>query len=216
MWASAEAYALALERRVPLQLVADDGRCIDFDVTRWLDEPDAGDRSVLDRCVEPVLDVGSGPGRMVRSCYERGIAALGVDVAREAVALSNRRGGPALRIDVFDELPAEGRWATILLLDGNVGIGGDVSRLLGRVAGLLAEDGRVIAEATAGPIEAGLLDAERRMTVRLRVDGAAGSGVFPWSVVGPAGLQACAASVGLVVADRWRVAGRDFLMLARG
>ena len=41
-----------------------------------------------------------------------------------------RRGGAALRRDVFAPLPGEGRWYTALLADGNVGIGGDPVALL--------------------------------------------------------------------------------------
>ena len=41
-----------------------------------------------------------------------------------------RLGGPALRRSVFDPLPGEGRWGTALLLDGNIGIGGDPRALL--------------------------------------------------------------------------------------
>jgi len=43
-----------------------------------------------------------------------------------------------VRRSVFDALPAEGRWHTALLADGNVGIGGDPIRLLSRLRGLIA------------------------------------------------------------------------------
>jgi SAM-dependent methyltransferase len=209
MWGTAEAYAVALRRRAPLELVSGGEALIGLDVARWLDDPDTADGTVLDRCVEPVLDVGCGPGRMVRACYDRDIAALGVDVAAEAVALSNSRGGPALLGDVFGDLPAEGSWATILLLDGNVGIGGDVCRLLTRIAALLAEDGVLIAEASPGARD------ERRMAVRLRVGGRLGSELFPWSVIGAAGLVGCARAAGLLLAERWDVDGREFLSFIR-
>ena len=35
---------------------------------------------------------------------------------------------------MFEPLPGEGRWGTVLLLDGNVGIGGDPVALLERAA----------------------------------------------------------------------------------
>ena len=41
-------------------------------------------------------------------------------------------GGPALVRSVFETLPGEGRWDTVLLMDGNIGIGGDPAALLGR------------------------------------------------------------------------------------
>ena len=46
-------------------------------------------------------------------------------------------GRPALRRDVFEPLPGTGRWQTVLLADGNVGLGGDPLRVLRRAAELL-------------------------------------------------------------------------------
>ncbi len=211
MWSSALAYTAALASRAPLELVASDGRAVALDVGRWLADADAADRSVLARCAGPVLDVGCGPGRMVRACRAGGMDALGVDVARDAVALSNARGGPALLLDVFAALPAEGRWRTVLLLDGNIGIGGDVSRLLARTRELLARDGAVVVEVLPGA------STERRMRVRMRVDGVAhpGDRPFPWAVVGASGLLECAAAARLRARDHWRVDGRQFLRLGR-
>ena len=59
------------------------------------------------------------------------------------------RGGAALRRDVFDTLPGEGRWETALLADGNVGIGGDPVALLRRLREVLDPRGRVVAEVAA-------------------------------------------------------------------
>ena len=42
--------------------------------------------------------------------------------------------------------PATGRWQTVLLADGNVGLGGDPRRVLRRAAELLRRGGRCIAE----------------------------------------------------------------------
>jgi hypothetical protein len=58
---------------------------------------------------------------------------LGVDVSPAAVARAKGAGGAVLRRSVFDRLPAEGRWGTALLADGNIGIGGDPHALLRRV-----------------------------------------------------------------------------------
>lgn len=84
-----------------------------------------------------VLDVGCGPGRLVAELAARGRPALGIDVSEAAVAHTARLGGQALRRSVFEPLPGEGRWDTALLLDGNVGIGGDPAALLHRMAQLL-------------------------------------------------------------------------------
>jgi hypothetical protein len=51
---------------------------------------------VRPRCIGPVLDVGCCPHRIVHAPAVQGIPALGVDIADVAVALTNRRGAPAL------------------------------------------------------------------------------------------------------------------------
>ena len=81
-----------------------------------------------------------------RDLIERGVPALGVDQSATAVGLARRSGAPALRRDVFDPLPGTGRWQTVLLADGNVGLGGDPRRVLRRSAELLRHGGRCIAE----------------------------------------------------------------------
>lgn len=87
------------------------------------------DDILLSRCQGLVLDVGCGQGRLVAELNARGIVALGVDVSRQAVNLAAARGACVLRRNVTDRLPLEGRWGTILLADGNIGIGGDVDTL---------------------------------------------------------------------------------------
>ena len=68
----------------------------------------------------------------------RGVPALAIDITPGAVLLARSSGALALQRDVFGHLPATGRWATVLLADGNIGIGGDPLSLLRRDApGLL-------------------------------------------------------------------------------
>src|SRR5262249_61088585 len=67
------------------------------------------------------------------------ITPSGADLARSSGALVMLR-------DVFDRVPGTGRWTTVLLADGNIGIGGDPAALLRRVAELLAPQGRAIVE----------------------------------------------------------------------
>jgi len=83
---------------------------------------------------------------LVVSLVERGIPALGVDQSATAVGLARRSGAPALLRDVFDPLPGAGRWQTVLLADGNVGLGGDPWRVLRRASELLQRGGRCVAE----------------------------------------------------------------------
>lgn len=203
-------YEESLACRDTLQLVAADGRLLCLDIDRYLAGCDATDGTVLDRCRGPVLDVGCGPGRIVQALAERGVAALGVDIAETAVALSLERGGTALNRSVFDRVPGEGRWPTALVLDGNVGIGGDVDRLLARLTDLLAPDGRMIVEVATDATADEVLD------VRFGRDGQAGPGPsFPWAVIGEQALVARAARLGLYPAECWSMTGRAFVELTR-
>ena len=73
-----------------------------------------------------MIEVGCGPGRMVRSLDHARRAVLGVDISSVAVEAGSRGGGQVLRRHLTDSPPGEGRWPTVLPLDGEVGIGGDV------------------------------------------------------------------------------------------
>lgn len=193
----------------PLFLRRDDGWLLPLDVERWCADADAADESVLARCGGSVLDIGCGPGRLVAALAGRGHTALGIDVSPAAVRRTVRRGGTALCRSVFDPLPGERRWATALLVDGNIGIGGDPVALLRRIAGILAPSGRLIAEAAA-------VEVDERCEVRLD-DGRGGLGTpFPWARVGPGALLHHAARAGWAVTRAWTAAGRHFAELAPG
>jgi SAM-dependent methyltransferase len=159
-----------------------------------------GDGLLLDLCDGPTLDVGCGPGRMTQLLAERGTIVLGIDVVPEAVWQTRDRGVGALIRDVFDRVPAEGRWHTVLLADGNLGIGGDPVRLLQRLARLLAPGGRVVAD--VAPPGTGL----RSGTVRLAAGGLT-SEPFPWAVVGADAVAGVAARAGFRAETR-SLAGR--------
>ena len=96
------------------------GEVIALPVARWMGDPTPEETEVLARAVAPVLDVGCGPGRHVLALARRGLLVLGIDVAPYAVALAQSQGAPVLERSVFARLPGAGRWATVLLLDGNV------------------------------------------------------------------------------------------------
>jgi Methyltransferase domain len=115
----------------------------------WCRDHLAGDATLLDRCVGSVLDVGCGPGRLTAALNTRGNRALGIDTSAAAVRLARRRGANAVRRDVFDPVPGNGRWRHVLLADGNIGIGGDPLRLLRRCRELLEPGGHLHAEVTA-------------------------------------------------------------------
>ncbi|AJE41664.1 class I SAM-dependent methyltransferase [Streptomyces nodosus] len=206
-WADADPYAAALRAgRGPLFLRRDDGWLLPLEVERWCARADAVDREVLDRCEGTVLDVGCGPGRLVAELAARGRAVLGVDVSEAAVDHTVRLGGPALRRSVFEPLPGEGRWDTVLLMDGNVGIGGDPRALLDRVAGLLHPGGLLIAE--TAPMD---VDERARVQVVGLTDAAGTDALFPWARLGTRALLRHAR--GWERAGQWTAGGRCFAAL---
>jgi SAM-dependent methyltransferase len=166
------------------------GRRSILPVQRWLSEPDASDTAMLAECRGSTLDVGCGPGRMTTGLLGRGHPALGVDPVAEAVRLARRRGAPALVRSVFEPIPAEGRWDTVLLADGNIGIGGDPTRLLRRATTLLGDRGRVVAEVR----RPGLPRATH--AIRLEVHGVV-SEAFAWATVPADQLAVLAESAAL-------------------
>jgi SAM-dependent methyltransferase len=180
-----------------------DGSWQALPVARWLGEPTPAEQAVLARARGPVLDVGCGPGRHVRALARRGVLAVGLDISPAAVRIARRRGAAVLAGSVFDSVPGAGRWATVLLLDGNLGIGGDPEALLRRVAELLAGDGRVLVELDPPGTPAG------RVRARLEAGGTV-SRWFGWARLPPDALGPVAARAGLRCRETWRAERRWF------
>jgi hypothetical protein len=180
-------YEQSLLRSTVLGLHTDDGRTLILDVERWLSPADAADQTVIDRC----------------------IAAMGLDIAETAVSLTRGQGLPAVLRSVFAPLPGEGRWPTVLLMDGNIGIGGDPARLLRRVRGLLAPGGRLLVEADPD------VDADEQLTVRFAQGGRATGPAFGWARVGMAALRRTASTAGYTIDEDWSSGGRSFAALIR-
>ncbi|WP_407077665.1 class I SAM-dependent DNA methyltransferase [Streptomyces phytohabitans] len=210
----ADPYARALRSgHGPLFLRRPDGWLLPLDVERWCARADAADLTVLRHCAGAVLDIGCGPGRMVAALARWGSPVLGIDTSPAAVARTRRHGVDALCRSVFETLPAEGRWGSALLVDGNIGIGGDPAALLARVGELLTPGGLLLAEAMPG--DASLADVDERVEVRLD-DGTGGHGpAFPWARIGGAALKRRAESAGWTVGAQWSAHGRTFLALRR-
>ncbi|ONH51692.1 SAM-dependent methyltransferase [Frankia sp. CcI49] len=175
-------------------------------VDRWLGPASDADESLLSRCRGPALDVGCGPGRLAAALAARGITVLGIDIAPFAVVLARQSGASALCRDVFGPLPGAGRWRETLLVDGNIGIGGDPGRLLRRIALLLAPDGTVLVELDPPGAPTG------SYWTRLAVAGLV-SAPLRWAGVGVDGIAGLAAVSGFEVAETWQSAGRHFARL---
>jgi SAM-dependent methyltransferase len=169
-----------------------DGDLLPFELSRWCGQADEEERAVLAGVEGPVLDVGCGPGRLVHHLVLAGLTAMGVDPAPGAVALAQRRGAPVLQRGVWERMPGEGRWATVLLFDGNVGIGGEPVALLRRCAELLRPGGRVLVEVEAPGAASRLVEA--------RIErGVEATPWFPWATLGVADAGTAAARAGMEV-----------------
>ena len=182
----------------------DDGRLKKLPVHHWLGGRGADarfDRAVVKMCQGPTIDLGCGPGRLVARLVQRGIPALGVDLSATAVKLARSSGAPALHRDVFEPLPGTGRWHTVLLADGNVGLGGDPTRLLRRAAELLRCSGHCVVEfdSTTTGIDSGWVRLESTRTI---------GPWFRWASVGIDSVSSLAAEVGLAIAGVHRIGGR--------
>ncbi|GAB3261092.1 class I SAM-dependent methyltransferase [Nocardioides dilutus] len=167
----------------------------------WTHPADDEDLAILDLCDGPTLDVGCGPGRLTEALGLRGHVVLGIDVTPEAVGRTVRRGGAAIRRDVFAPLPGEGRWFTALLADGNVGIGGDPVALLHRLRQVLDPRGRVVvelAEPGTEPCTGWATLSDRGLLTE----------AFPWSVVGVDDIPRIAWDAGLEATGMHRFAHR--------
>ncbi|MGH9041805.1 MAG: class I SAM-dependent methyltransferase [Acidimicrobiia bacterium] len=182
------------------------GELVPLPVDRWLGPPTPEEESVLDRVAGPTLDVGCGPGRHVLALARRGVISLGIDVAGSAVELARHRGAPVLERSVFDRVPGAGRWGSALLLDGNVGIGGDPVALLRRVRALMRPGGRLLVEVEGPGTGAG------RGQARLEVAGRPGPW-FPWARVETSDVQRLAARSDCTLMEQWQEGRRWFARL---
>ena len=129
-----------------------------------------------------------------------------MDTSRVAVRLARKAGATALCRSIFDPVPGEGGWDSVLLADGNIGIGGDPGVLLARCRALVGPRGRVLVE--LDPPGTGL----RADRVRLERGTERGSW-FDWAHVGVDAVGGPAADAGLRVEETWERSGRSFAVL---
>ncbi len=182
---------------------------VTMDVSRWNADADYADLTLLSRVTGPVLDIGCGPGRMVRAAMSLGMHAVGIDVSAAALEIASDLGGSFFRGSVFDRVPGEGMWQTTLLVDGNVGIGGDIPSLLARCRELLSPTGEIVIELNA--------DAGHEEHYFAEVVDSHGnrSDSFPWAEIGLDRLCLMLQPLGLELVQSWEIDGRAFCRLAK-
>lgn len=191
-----------------VRLVSRCGLDLAPDADRWFAAPDEDDLFALDGLDQPVLDVGCGPGRIVAHLAESGVTTLGIDVSTEAITRAGALGAPVLHRSVFDPLPGTGRWGAAVLLDGNIGIGGDPAGLLIRLRELVRPGGRVVAEVGAPGSETRTIQAKISM-------GDDQTAWFPWAVVGADGIVGAASAASMDLLSVRRSNERWFATLQR-
>ncbi len=201
-WLAETRFGDDLEPRV---LRLPDGRMLPLPVARWAGPADAADEALLSRASGPVLDVGCGPGRLTAALHARGSDVLGLELVEQIPVLVRSAGAPLLLGDIFGPVPRAGQWQTLLLADGNIGIGGDPVRLLRRCRDLLTADGKVLCELHPG---------EQAPVGRVRMEGlGTTSAWFPWALLSTGCLPAAAGAAGFDVIETWSMQGRDFATL---
>jgi SAM-dependent methyltransferase len=185
-----------------------DGRLEPLPLDRWLAPADAVDEAVLADLDAPVLDLGCGPGRHLAALRRLGKRGLGVDLSPVAVELARDRGANAISGSIWANVPGGRSWRTILLLDGNIGIGGAPVLLLRRASELLAPGGRIVMETDPPGTPT------RRVRIRLEAPGLV-SEWFRWARVGADGAADVARRAGFAVEHVRSLSGRTFVTLRR-
>lgn len=108
----------------------------------------------------PVLDLGSGAGRAALYFQERGLPVTAVDASPGAVEVCRRRGIYDVRLGDVNEPPRDRSWGAVLLLCGNLGLGGSWEgnrRLLTRLSDLVTP-GAVLVGDSVTPTGSPLVD----------------------------------------------------------
>lgn len=109
----------------------------------------------------PVLDLGAGAGRASRYFQLLGHEVTAIESSPGAAEVCRSRGVQDVRVGDLNDPPRDRRWTTVLLLCGNLGLGGswEANRaLLTRLAGLAAPNAVLIGDSVnyTGRAEIGL------------------------------------------------------------
>ena len=139
-------------------LEVDDGKVVPAMHPEWFfrtfDDWDWWDRELLAAVEDgPVLDLGAGAGRASLYLQERGMAVTAVESSPGAADVCRRRGVADVRVGDLNDPPTDQRWRTVLLLCGNLGLGGSWEgnqRLLRRLAAVSAPGALLIGDSVDG------------------------------------------------------------------
>jgi SAM-dependent methyltransferase len=128
------------------------------------EDGDRIDREALARARGHVLDAGAGVGAFSLSLQEAGQEVTALEVIPDAVEIMARRGVRKIRSGLFQDLPPDKVFDTIVLLMNGVAMAGSLAGLpplLQVLRGLLAPGGQVLMDSTdlAGelPVDPGAL-----------------------------------------------------------
>lgn len=179
-----------------------------LDLAQWARPADLWERRLVAGCKGPVLDVGCGPGRMVAALRAAGTEVFGIDAAPAAAMRARALGIEITTQSVFDPLPHEGHWSSVLLLDGNIGIGGDPVALLARLHDVLHRRGVVLVELDAPTVASRAGAVELEVATRM-------IGTFPWFWLSIRDVDAVAERAGLHVERTLQSNERWFAWLRR-
>jgi len=123
------------------------------------------------------------------------------------VQVARTRGALAIQAALTQRLPRDGRWGTVLLMDGNVGIDGNVAALLQRCRALLAPGGTIMVEVDPRPA------CYQTRRVRLTADVSDCSAELMWTRTGAAAVRGVAGQLDMFVVEEWSAGSRAFLAL---
>jgi SAM-dependent methyltransferase len=112
----------------------------------------------------PVLDLGAGAGRASLFLQERGLQVTAVEASPGAAEVCRRRGVADVRLGDLNDPPADVSWTGVLLLCGNLGLGGSWEgnrRLLARLSQLSAPSAVLVGDSVTP-------DGPARVELRIR------------------------------------------------
>jgi len=117
---------------------------------RAADDWDWWERELLEQVTTgPVLDLGAGAGRVALWLQDRGLDVTAVEASPLAAEVCRARGVHDVRLADLNDPPTDQAWTAILLLCGNLGLGGSydgIRQLLRRLADISAPDAVLVGD----------------------------------------------------------------------